>query len=90
MGMEEKGCLCCGNGNVVLLRHYENCGVLHRITQGYVTLQSHVWMSKKRSRVGAVNQKRREERMEETLSRRGQRIKEVKEKKGREGSGINQ
>ena len=48
MEMEEKGCLCCRNGKGILLRHYENCGVLQRITQNDVTQKSHFWMSRQK------------------------------------------
>ena len=37
-----------------------------RVTQGYVTLQSHIWMRRKRGRVGIKSQERRENRKEET------------------------
>ena len=33
MGMEEKRCLCCGNGNVVQPRYYENCGIPQSYTR---------------------------------------------------------
>ena len=45
-------------------RHYKNCGVPQRIIQDDVTLQPHMWMSRKRSIVGAGNQERKEERKE--------------------------
>ena len=67
IGMEEKGCLCCGNGNVVLPRHYKNGGMgPQRISQDDVTLQSHSLISRKRSRVGIGRQARREKRKEGT------------------------
>ena len=62
MEVEGKGCLCYGNGNVVLLRHYVNSRVPQRILQDDVTQQSHCWMRRKISKFGAGKEREEERR----------------------------
>lgn len=56
----------------------EYSGVPQRITQHNVTVPSHFWMSRKRSRFDEGKQERREKKRHEIW--RGQRVKGVREK----------